>query len=51
MFQVGHDVEQTSEMEIHFIRSLLEVLLFLSFDPFGLPPLTVVVEIRPKTDV
>ena len=51
MSQVGCSVEQTSDMEILFVHSLLEVFLFLSVDHFGLPPLKVGVEIRPKTDV
>ena len=50
MFQVGCAVEQTSDMELRFIQSLLDIFLFLSAS-FGLPPLTVVVEIISKTDV
>ena len=42
--------EQTSEMELRFIHSLLEVFLFLSVDPFGFPPLIELVQIRPNTD-
>ena len=42
--------EQTSEMDICFIHNILEVFLFLGVGLFGLPPLTSVVQIRPKTD-
>ena len=34
--------EQTSDMDLRFIHSLLEVFFFLSVETFGLPPLTVV---------
>ena len=36
-----------------FASSILSwrFFFFLSVDPFGLPPLTVVVELKPKTDV
>ena len=51
MFQVGRAVKETSEMDHHFIHYILDIILFLSVDTFGPPPLTLVVEIRPKTDV
>ena len=43
--------EQMSDMDLHFIYSLLKVFLFVSVEPFGIPQLTVVAEIIFKTDV